>query len=136
MPNANGTKGKAFERDIMRFLSEAFGRQVRRPHQEGFLDVGDIHLSPWALQAKNYANTTDALNVGVRDAEIQAERAEEAYGAAVIKKRGSNIAEARVAMTLRTFRRVTARLLQAEALLQRYAPEQYHQHVQSLKEKP
>lgn len=115
MPNPNGAKGARFELDVFRYLSETFGRQVRRPHNEGFKDVGDLHLSPFAIQAKNYADVAAALNVGVAGAELQAVHAEEPFGVAVIKKRGAPIAEARVAMSLRTFRDLVARLRAAEA---------------------
>ena len=114
MTSPNAAKGKAFERDTRRYLEAVFGRQVRRPHQEGFKDVGDLHLSPFVLQAKNYANVADALNVGVAGAEVQAVHAEEPFGVAVIKKRNAPIADARVAMTLRTFRDVVERLRRAE----------------------
>lgn len=134
MPNPNGAKGNAHERAVRTYLADRFGRAVRRPRQEGFIDVGDIHLSPFALQAKNWADTTAALNVGVRDAEKQALAAEEDYGVAVIKKRGANVAEARVAMTLRTFRRLAARLLRAEALLRHHAPDAYVTHSEQIKD--
>ena len=135
MTSPNARKGKDFERDVTRFLAEVFGRQVRRPHAEGFEDVGDIHLSPFALQAKNYADVATALNVGVKGAEEQAVRAEEPFGAAVIKKRGASIAEARVAMSLRTFRRLIGRLRNAERLLYKHAPDEvFEAHVRTFKE--
>ena len=114
MSNPNGAKGKAFERITRRYLEEVFGRQVRRPHNEGFKDVGDLHLSPFAIQCKDYANVAAALDIGVAGAEVQAVNAGEAFGVAVIKKRGANISEARVAMTLRTFRDIAERLRLAE----------------------
>lgn len=134
MANPNGAKGASFERDVRRFLEESFGRAVRRPRNEGFKDVGDIHLSPFVLQAKNWADTTSALNAGVSGAEVQAVHAEEPYGVAVIKKRGSNISAARVAMTLATFRRLVTRLLRAEDLLRRHAPHEYELHASQIKD--
>ena len=135
MSNPNAAKGAAFERDGAAYLAEVFGRQVRRPHQEGYVDVGDIHLSPFVLQAKNWADVTSALTVGLAGAEAQAIAAAEPYGVVVIKKRRAPIAEARVAMSLRTFRSVTARLLNAEALLARHAPEVFHtEHLPTIKE--
>ena len=135
MTNANAAKGAKFERDVVRYLAEVFGRQVRRPHQEGYVDVGDIHLSPYAIQAKDYANVTTALTLGLTGAEAQAIAADEPYGVVVIKKRQASIADARVAMSLSTFRAVTARLLQAEALLARHAPEVFHEeHLPTIKE--
>ena len=119
MTSPNAAKGKGFERDVVRYLAEVHGRQARRPHAEGFKDVGDIHLSPFALQAKNYANVASALTLGVAGAEVQAAHAGEPYGAAVIKKRQAPVSEARVAMTLRTFRALIARLNSAEEALYR-----------------
>lgn len=104
MTSANKAKGSRWELDIVRYLAERFGRKVRRPHAEGFEDVGDIHLSPFVLQAKNYSDVATALRVGVEGAEIQASRAEERYGVAVIKRRGKGAADAYVAMSLETFR--------------------------------
>lgn len=134
MPNPNGAKGADHERRVRAYLAEVFGRSVHRPRQEGWADVGDLHLSPFVLQAKNWADTTAALNVGVRDSEIQAERAEEPYGAAVIKKRGANVSEARVAMTLRTFRRLLTRLLRAEEMLRFHSPIAYAEHADKIKD--
>jgi len=114
MTSANAAKGKAFERDVVRFLAEVFGRNVRRPHAEGFLDVGDIHLDPFAIQAKNYANVATALTVGVAGAQVQATRAEQDFGVVVIKARNRPIGDARVALTLTDFRRLVARLRDAE----------------------
>lgn len=111
MTSPNARKGKDFERDVARFLMEDFGRSVRRPHPEGFEDVGDIHVGPFALQAKNYGNVTTALTEGLKGAEIQASRAEQPFGAVVIKRRGAPVGDARVAMSLRTFRALLARLL-------------------------
>ncbi|GAA0627474.1 hypothetical protein HPO96_37085 [Kribbella sandramycini] len=104
MTSANKAKGARWELDIVRYLAAVFGRKVRRPHAEGFEDVGDIHVSPFCLQAKNYADVGTALRVGVAGAELQAARAEEKYGVAVIKRRGKGAADAYVAMSLAAFR--------------------------------
>lgn len=114
MSNPNAAKGAQFERDIRAYLAEVHGRAVRRPHQEGTKDVGDLHLSPFVLQAKNYADIATALRVGVAGAELQATHAGEPFGAAVLKSRGRPIAEARVAMSLRTFRALLALLNRQE----------------------
>lgn len=108
MTSANKAKGARWELDIVRFLAAVFGRLVRRPHAEGFADVGDIHLSPFVLQAKNYADVATALRVGVEGAEIQAKRAGELYGVAVIKRRGKGASDAYVAMSLTAFRELVA----------------------------
>ena len=114
MSSANKTKGSRFELDVMRYLAEVHGRNVRRPHQAGFKDEGDLHLSPVVLQCKNYADIATALRVGVAGAELQATHAGEPFGAAVLKSRGRPIAEARVAMSLATFRALLALLNRQE----------------------
>lgn len=129
MSSANAAKGSRTELEAVRYLQEVFGRAAIRPHQEGFKDVGDIHISPFVIQAKNWGNVTAALNEGVKGATEQAVNAEEPYGAALIKKRGAGIAESRVAMTLRTFRRVLVRLRRAEELLLRADPASFDRHM-------
>jgi hypothetical protein len=114
MTNPNAAKGGRFELAVTRFLAEVFGRQVRRPHQEGYKDVGDIHLSPFVLQAKDYSDVVTALRVAVPAAEVQAGHAEESYGVAVIKRRGKPVQDSYVAMTLETFRSLAHRLRDAE----------------------
>lgn len=134
MTSANAAKGARFELAVRRFLEAVFGRLVRHPRQEGLVDVGDIHLSPFVLQAKDWGRIEDALRVGVAGAERQALAAEESFGVAVIKARGKPVAEARVAMTLATFRRLTARLARAEALLAHHAPAAYAEHGAACRE--
>lgn len=128
MSNPNAAKGRRWELAVTKFLQDVFGRRAFRPHQEGFKDVGDLHLSPFALQLKDEARHT--FSSYVDDAEEQARNAGEPYGAAVVKRRNTGVGFAYVVMSLRTFRRVTARLKRAEDLLQRHAPEVFHtQHV-------
>ena len=102
MTNPNKAKGDRWERAVMAYLAEEFGRQVRRPHQEGFKDVGDLHLSPFALQCKDVAGLS--LPATIRAAELQATHAEEQFGVVVHKVRGKGAAEGVVSMSLRTFR--------------------------------
>ncbi|WP_405061918.1 hypothetical protein OG474_09755 [Kribbella sp. NBC_01505] len=110
MTNPNKAKGSAFELAIFRYLFEVFGRLVRRPHNEGFKDVGDLHLSPFVIQAKNYADVATALNIGLAGAEVQKVHAGERWAVVVIKKRNAHISQARVSMTLETFREVAKEL--------------------------
>lgn len=86
-------------------------------------------MPPFVIQVKNWGNVAAALNEGVKGALLQAVHAGEPFGVALIKKRGSGIAEARVAMTLRDFRRVAARLRRAEELLLRASPALFDQHA-------
>jgi hypothetical protein len=112
MANPNKAKGDAWERSVMAYLAEEFGRQVRRPHQEGYKDVGDLHLSPFALQCKDVAGLS--LPATIRAAELQAGHAEEPFGVVAHKVRRKNVADGTVSMSLRTFRAVAARLQEAE----------------------
>lgn len=134
MTSSNAAKGNRFELVVRRFLEAVFGRLVRRPRQEGLVDVGDIHLSPFVLQCKDYATVATALREGVAGAEAQALAAEEAFGLAVIKARGKGVEHARVAMTLATFRRLAARLARAESLLAHHAPAAYAEHGRQCQE--
>lgn len=106
MTSANAAKGSRWELAVVRYLMETFGRNARRPHQEGFKDVGDVHLSPFVLQAKDEARHT--FSSYVDDAEAQAANAGEPFGAAVVKRRGKGPERAYVVMTLATFRALLA----------------------------
>lgn len=113
MTNPNKAKGDRWELAVMAFLALVFGRLVRRPHQEGYKDVGDLHLSPFILQCKDVANLS--LPATIRAAELQAGHAGEPFGVVVHKVRGKPAAEGVVSMSLATFRDVVKRLADAEA---------------------
>ena len=126
MTNANAAKGARFEKTVLDFLRDLFGRhRVIRPHQEGFVDVGDLHLEPFALQLKD--ETRHTFSSYVDDAEKQALAAEMPFGAAIVKRRKLGTGRAYVVMSLNTFARLVERLHRAEALLARHAPEIYHE---------
>jgi hypothetical protein len=114
MANPNKAKGDRWELDLVRELAKLHGRQVRRPHQEGYQDVGDIHLSPFVIQAKNYRTVTEALNIGLAGAQVQAVHAEEPYGVVAVKRRGRPTSEGYIAMTVATFNDLAKRLRDAE----------------------
>lgn len=126
MANRNAAKGARWERAITLFLREWLGeRAVIKPRQEGYIDKGDIHVSPFVIQAKDEA--AHNFSGYVRDAEKQAEAAGEEYGVAVVKRRTVGPGLAYAVMTLATFRRVVVRLRRAEELLARYCPEVFHE---------
>jgi hypothetical protein len=112
MTSANAAKGARWELAVVRYLAEVFGRDARRPHQEGFKDVGDIHLSPFAIQAKDVAALS--LPAAIRDSEKQAGHADESYGVVVHKVRGKGPEDAVVSMSLRQFRDIVSALRDAE----------------------
>lgn len=127
-------KGTAWETLICRVLNGFFlgryGLRARRVAQEGFADTGDVHgVSPFIVQAKAYKSLADALRIGVSGAVVQAERAGEMYGVAVIKKPHASAGEAYAALRLQDFARVLLRLRRAEALLAQHAPLAYTDHM-------
>lgn len=123
MTSANAAKGKRFELAVVRYLEEVFNRSANRPRQEGHADVGDVHLSPFVLQCKDYADIATGIRAGVAGAELQAPRAGEPFGVAVVKYRGKGVSEARVAMSLHTFRRLVARMRAFELYLAALDPD-------------
>lgn len=135
MSNPNAAKGSRWERSGLDFLKEVFGRSAIRPRQEGYIDVGDIHISPFALQFKDEAKHN--FSSYVNDAEKQAAAAGEPFGAAVVKRRRYSVDKAYVVMSFGVFRALLIRLRRAEALLARYAPEVFHeQHLTASDEAP
>ncbi len=123
-------KGTRFESLIVSALSTFFGGRYglapRRVAQEGHLDTGDVHgISPFVIQAKAYANLADALRIGVPAAVVQAERAGEDYGVAVIKKPRGAVGDAYAVMRLQDWARLVLRLRSAEALLFETAPRHF-----------
>lgn len=118
MTNPNKAKGDRWERMIIVYLAAVFGRLVRRPRQEGFKDVGDIHLSPFIIQAKDVAGLS--LPATIRAAELQAGHAQELYGVVAHKVRGKGAAEGVVSMSLATFRALANDLITAKEKAWRY----------------
>lgn len=109
MPNRNAEKGARFERAVRDFLAEILSRfSVVRPHQEGYRDVGDLHVDPFVLQLKDVT----ALDVSgwLRDVETQRGHAGGLWGAVVWKRRSRPVGDAVVFMTLDTFREVVSEL--------------------------
>lgn len=103
MSNPNKARGTKFESAVRDYLISR-GVPARRVAQTGRLDTGDIHgVSPFILQAKAYRDMATALRDGVAGANVQAPRAGEPFGAAVVKRPGKSIADAYVAMDLATF---------------------------------
>lgn len=127
-------KGTRHETSVVRSLSGFFlgryGLKPRRTATAGFQDPGDIHgVSPFIIQAKNWDNITSALNVGVKGAVVQAQRAGEMYGVAVVKKPNVSVGDCYAVLRLQDFARVLLRLRRAEALLAQHAPLAYYSHM-------
>lgn len=129
MSNPNGDKGKRWEKATVDFLGRFLGRSARRPHNEGFKDVGDVHTSLFALQCKDEARHN--FSGYLTDAEIQRGHAGQDYAAAVVKRRQRGAGEGYVVMTLDTFARVHARLDDAEERLRDAYPKSYAEHIET-----
>lgn len=128
MSNPNAARGARWEKAIVDFLRAIFGRQsVVKPRQEGHIDVGDVHLSPFIIQAKDEAQHN--FSGYINDAEKQADAAGEDFGVAVVKRRKYGTSKAYVIHSLASFARLVARLRRAEALLLRASPELFDQHT-------
>ncbi|MFC4494035.1 hypothetical protein ACFPA8_07805 [Streptomyces ovatisporus] len=97
-------KGTAWETEIVRYLQEQ-GLAARRVVQMGRLDQGDIHVEEdWVLEAKN-VKSIDLADF-VRQALREARNAGREYGAAVVKRRNSNVSNGYVITDLETFARI------------------------------
>ena len=106
MANPSKRKGTAFEVLVRDYLAEHTGLDVRRMPPAGSKDVGDLKLVDgdgdlWVLECK----ATQALYVAgaVDEAHTEARNAGTCWGAAVIKRRNRNVAEAYVVVPLTTF---------------------------------
>ena len=115
-------RGTSFETLIVRALSSFFGGRFglapRRVAQQGFNDTGDVHgISPFVIQAKSYKDLAAALRLGVAGAVVQAQRAGEDYGVAVIKKPRGAIGDAYAVMRLEDWARVLLRIRRLEAII-------------------
>lgn len=107
MANPNKAKGTRWESEVRDFLKqEQCLDHARRIAQTGTLDVGDIHVEPFVIQAKN--QKAFDLSKWVADAEVQAERAGMPYGVAVVKAPRKPTERGYVVMSLGTFRSMAA----------------------------
>ncbi|MCT2594255.1 hypothetical protein LHJ74_30845 [Streptomyces sp. N2-109] len=116
--SANKDKGTRHETAVVNYLNKKLGRitedgrfkwpidsrNIKRQAQTGRKDVGDIWAYPFILEAKDEAR--HSIPSYIRQANQEALNAGTEYGAAVVKKRGANIADSYVCMDLRTFARV------------------------------
>ncbi|WP_394620973.1 hypothetical protein JNUCC0626_18320 [Lentzea sp. JNUCC 0626] len=131
MANRNKAKGDRWENALLEYLREVFGRAAIRPRQEGHIDVGDLHISPFVIQAKDEAKHT--FSSYVDDAEKQAAAAGEPYGVAAVKRRQLGVTRGYIVGSVGTFRLVVARLRRAEELLLRANPDLFDQHISETK---
>lgn len=115
MTSPQAAKGSKWERDVVGFL-RGLGLRVYRPRQEGFEDVGDVHVGPAVLQAKDWRDWQSAIREGLDGAVAQARawdakhgNASRSYPAAVVKRARRGVADAYVVMRLEDFVRLLER---------------------------
>jgi Holliday junction resolvase len=103
MTSANKAKGSDFERKVADYLAaNGFPDADRRYGAGHNLDKGDIIGVPnMVLECKNQARID--LAGFLAEALVEAKNANKKYGAAVIKRRGKNVAESYVVMSLSQF---------------------------------
>lgn len=126
MANPNKAKGTEWESAIRDYLNDQLGLyvdgwrdlpagttkfrrpadplNVKRQAQEGNHDVGDLHASPFILEAKDVASK--AVPTWLRQAHIEAKHAGFPFGVAVHKTRRAGVARGSVHIGLRTWTRI------------------------------
>jgi len=114
MSNPQKAKGTRWETAVTRFLRDA-GLYAYKPRQEGFRDVGDIHVPPFTLQAKDWKDLAGALREGTDGARAQRIHAGLPFGAAVIKRARRPVEDAYVVVRLGDFPDLVRALIAAEA---------------------
>lgn len=102
MSNPNKARGTRFEVAIVDFLQKA-GLLAWAPRQFGPVDIGDVHVPPFVIQAKDYADLLAAFRDGVEGARAQKGPAKMPFGVAVVKRRRKPIEDAYVVMRLGDF---------------------------------
>lgn len=103
MTNHNKTRGTDFERAVRRFLLSN-DIDAYKPAEQGLSDSGDIHgVSPFIVQAKDWANVTSAINAGIDGVQRQKQEAGEPYGAAIVSRRGKSVSGSYVVLTMEDF---------------------------------
>ncbi|MFF4478722.1 hypothetical protein ACFY1A_17130 [Streptomyces sp. NPDC001520] len=120
MSNANKAKGTRYEGEIRDYLND-LGFTVRRVVQMGNKDQGDLHGYPLhIIEAKNEKSIR--LPEYIRQAEREAVNASEPFGVAFVKRPRASTGDGYAVRSIATDARLVARLRDAEALAQQYAP--------------
>lgn len=133
MANPNKQKGTQWESDVRNYLNTTLGlyneeskfrdpfdwRNVRRPAQEGALDVGDVHAVPFILECKNVK--APAVPTFLRQANVEAINAGFPYGVAVVKVHRANVRRGKVHFSVSTWTKVRRALrLTSRQMWERY----------------
>lgn len=99
MTNRNKAKGTRHETAVLRFLRDA-GLYAVKPRQEGTRDVGDIHVPPFVLQVKDYADLLAGIRAGVDGYQVQRANANMPFGVAVVKRARKPVEDSYVVIRL------------------------------------
>ena len=102
MGNPSKQKGSRFEREVADFLAANGHPHVERMASRGSADRGDLTGIPgWMLECK--AERQIDLAGYMREVAVQQFHARARWGAAIVKARGKNVAQAYVVMPLEQF---------------------------------
>lgn len=113
MSNPQKAKGTRWETAVTRFLKDA-GLFAYKPRQEGRYDVGDIHVPPFVLQAKDYRDVVTGIRQGVEGVAEQRLHAGLPFGAAVVKRARKPVEDAYLVMRLGDFPDLVRAVIEAE----------------------
>ncbi|MFD3956559.1 MULTISPECIES: hypothetical protein [Streptomyces] len=118
MANPNKAKGTAWESACRDYLNDGLPLSVNREFkvsrnaQTGVKDIGDLDAYPFTGECK--AVRAYDLASFVEQAEREAENADMPFGVALVKRPRKGVGDGYAVLSIRTFRRVRARLLGVE----------------------
>ena len=100
MTTPQKAKGSQWERDVAKYFNERGYPDVERRYGAGAtLDKGDINgVKDTVLECKNHAKIS--LSEFMEEALIEQKNAKKRFGVSVIKRRGKNVKDSYVVMTL------------------------------------
>ena len=114
MSNPQKAKGTRWETAVTRFLIDA-GLRAFKPRQAGRLDIGDIHVGPIVLQAKDYRDVVTGIREGTEGVREQRLHAGAPYGFAVVKRARKPVEDAYVVVRLGDFPKIARALIEHDA---------------------
>lgn len=113
MSNPQKAKGTKWETAVTRFLQDS-GLVAYKPRQAGREDIGDIHVPPFVLQAKDWKDVVSALREGTEGVRVQRLHAGLPFGAAVVKRARKPVEDAYVVMRLEDLPALIKALIEQE----------------------
>lgn len=104
--NAPKKRGTTFETAVVRCF-DSHGVYAHRNAPAGILDIGDLTVPDWNLIVECKATRALAIAEAVDEAQMEALRAGQDFGLAVIKRRMANVGQSYAVMALDDFIRFT-----------------------------